>query len=215
MSRISKRLTYANVMSTVAAFLALGGASAFAAVQIGKNSVGTEQLKRNAVTPGKLAPEAVRAGRLAKNSIATNRLRRNSVTPGKLAPEAVRAGRLAKNSVVSNRLRDGSVSAAKVVKGAIGGEQLAEGAVSASKLGPINVRTNGSWIGANTTGQAASQCAAGERLIGTGAYWNPTASNGHSIESIFAYAGNTVVVRANNATASPSVLTVQAICLGG
>ena len=42
------RLTYANVMSTVAVFLALGGVS-WAAVTIPRNSVGALQIKRGAV----------------------------------------------------------------------------------------------------------------------------------------------------------------------
>ena len=53
MKQIRKRLTYANVMSSIAVFLVLGGATAFAASQLGKNSVGTKQLKKNAVTAAK------------------------------------------------------------------------------------------------------------------------------------------------------------------
>jgi len=43
-----RRLTYANVMSTIAVFLALGGVS-WAAITIPRNSVGALQLKRAAV----------------------------------------------------------------------------------------------------------------------------------------------------------------------
>ena len=53
MNQIRKRLTYANVMSSIAVFLVLGGA-AFAAVKLPKNSVGTKQLKNNAVTSAKV-----------------------------------------------------------------------------------------------------------------------------------------------------------------
>jgi hypothetical protein len=49
-----KRLTYANVMATIAVFLLLGGASAFAATQLGKNSVGARQLRKDAVTSPKV-----------------------------------------------------------------------------------------------------------------------------------------------------------------
>ena len=48
------RLTYANVIATLALFLALGGGAAFAASNLGKSSVGTKQLKRNAVTGAKV-----------------------------------------------------------------------------------------------------------------------------------------------------------------
>ena len=41
MKQIRKRLTYANVMSTIAVFFVVGGASALAATQLGKNTAGT------------------------------------------------------------------------------------------------------------------------------------------------------------------------------
>lgn len=53
MRALRKRLTYANVMSSVAVFIALGG-SAYAATQLKKNSVGTKQLKKNAVVGAKV-----------------------------------------------------------------------------------------------------------------------------------------------------------------
>ncbi|HEV7562037.1 MAG TPA: hypothetical protein VGO24_00915, partial [Solirubrobacterales bacterium] len=63
MKQIRKRLTYANVMSTIAVFLAIGGATALAATQLAKNSVGTSQLKKEAVTAGKIKNAAVVAAK--------------------------------------------------------------------------------------------------------------------------------------------------------
>src|ERR1700759_1361338 len=54
MSFLRRHLTYANVVASLALFLALGGA-AFAATQLPRNSVGTGQLRREAVTAGKIA----------------------------------------------------------------------------------------------------------------------------------------------------------------
>ncbi|HVX33230.1 MAG TPA: hypothetical protein VHA80_08825 [Solirubrobacterales bacterium] len=54
MSFLRRHLTYANVAATLALFLALGGA-AYAATQLPRNSVGTAQLRREAVTAGKIA----------------------------------------------------------------------------------------------------------------------------------------------------------------
>jgi hypothetical protein len=51
--RLRPRLTYANVIASLALFLALAGGS-YAALQIPKNSVGNKQLKRNAVTSSKV-----------------------------------------------------------------------------------------------------------------------------------------------------------------
>src|ERR1700712_5053114 len=53
MTRLRSNLTYANVMATVAVFLALGG-GAYAASQLPKNSVGSRQIKADAVNSSKV-----------------------------------------------------------------------------------------------------------------------------------------------------------------
>jgi hypothetical protein len=56
MHRIRGKVTYANVMATVAVFLVLAGGTAFAATEmLPKASVGTKQLAKEAVTPAKLS----------------------------------------------------------------------------------------------------------------------------------------------------------------
>jgi hypothetical protein len=52
--KLRPSLTYADVVATLCLFLLLSGGVAFAASQLPKNSVGTAQLKREAVTPAKL-----------------------------------------------------------------------------------------------------------------------------------------------------------------
>jgi hypothetical protein len=54
MKRLRSKLTYANVVASLALFVALAGGTAFAAVQLEKESVGANQLKKGAVTPIKL-----------------------------------------------------------------------------------------------------------------------------------------------------------------
>lgn len=62
LERLRPRLTYANVIATLALFLALGGGAAFAAATLGKNTVGAKQLKRNAVTGAKVKDGSLSAG---------------------------------------------------------------------------------------------------------------------------------------------------------
>ena len=52
LTKLRSRLTYANAMSTIAVFVALGGGAY--AVSVPRNSVGTTQLKANAVTAAKV-----------------------------------------------------------------------------------------------------------------------------------------------------------------
>ena len=54
MGRLRSKLSYANVISTLCLSLLLGG-GAYAATQLPKNSVGTKQIKPNAVNSSKIA----------------------------------------------------------------------------------------------------------------------------------------------------------------
>jgi len=69
MRRLADKLTYANVISTICLFLLLGGGAAFAASQLGKNSVGAKQLKKNAVTNAKIKKDAVTGGKVKNGSL--------------------------------------------------------------------------------------------------------------------------------------------------
>lgn len=70
MKQIRQRLTYANVMATIAVFIALGGAS-YAAIKLPKNSVGSKQLKNNAVTTAKIKNGAVTGEKIQAGSLGT------------------------------------------------------------------------------------------------------------------------------------------------
>jgi hypothetical protein len=60
MARIRSRLTFANVTSAVALFVAMGGVS-YAALTLPAGSVGTKQLKKNAVVSAKVKDHSLKA----------------------------------------------------------------------------------------------------------------------------------------------------------
>ena len=119
---IRKRLSYANVMSTLAVFLVLGGGAAYAAKKIGTNqlrgaSVTAAKIKRRAVRTSKLANEAVRTGKIAKGAVTWGRLADGSVSveklvPGFVAPFAAQPSR-AVNVSASGAVVLGSVGVAQ------------------------------------------------------------------------------------------------------
>jgi hypothetical protein len=84
--RLKGRLTYANVMSSIAVFLVLGGATAFAASQLGRNSVGTKQLKRNAVTVTKIKKNAVTGPKIKKGAIGSDKIADGAITGADINP---------------------------------------------------------------------------------------------------------------------------------
>lgn len=84
------RLTYANVASTLALFLALTGGAAYAAHRyLTKKSVGTPQLKANAVTTSKIKANAITTRKLKKIAVSTEKLKDGAVTGEKISNKAV------------------------------------------------------------------------------------------------------------------------------
>jgi len=87
--QIRQRLTYANVMSSIAVFFVLGGATAFAATKIGAN-----ELKANSVLTGKIKKEAVTGSKVKNAAITTGKLANGAVTTDKIADRAVTGAKI-------------------------------------------------------------------------------------------------------------------------
>jgi hypothetical protein len=102
LKQVRKRLTYANVMSSIAVFLVIGGGSAFAASQLGKNSVGSKQLKKNAVTAAKIKKNAVTGAKIQTAAVTGAQVKDGSLAGADInvgtlgtVPSAVAASTLA------------------------------------------------------------------------------------------------------------------------
>ena len=67
MKTLRTRLTFANVTSCLALFVALGGFAVAAGLP--KNTVGPKQLKKNAVTTAKVKNEAITASKVKKGTL--------------------------------------------------------------------------------------------------------------------------------------------------
>ena len=68
MQWIRSHLSFANSISLIALFVALGGTS-LAAVTLSKNSVGAKQIKKNAVGVSEIKKNAVRASEVNRNAV--------------------------------------------------------------------------------------------------------------------------------------------------
>src|ERR1700753_1998593 len=97
MKRFRPRLTYANVIASLALFIALGGAAA--AAGLAKNSVGKAQLKKGAVTSKALATQAVTAGKIAAKAVVAGKLGPNAVLPGNLGSGIIDSSKISASAV--------------------------------------------------------------------------------------------------------------------
>jgi hypothetical protein len=85
---VLRRLTYANVIATLALFLALGGGAVWAAKNHHRAAkVGTGKLKPNAVTAGKIKANAVTQAKIRNNAVTNAKIRDGSVDLGKIAAD--------------------------------------------------------------------------------------------------------------------------------
>lgn len=73
MRQIRMRLTYGNVVGTLALFIALGGTS-YAVTQLPRNSVGAAQLRASSVGKSELRRDAVRSKAVRNGSLAASDL---------------------------------------------------------------------------------------------------------------------------------------------
>ncbi|MBS1887765.1 MAG: hypothetical protein JSU06_11320 [Actinobacteria bacterium] len=142
MKRFLPRLTYANVIASLALFIALGGAAVAAGLPA--NSVGKAQLKKGAVTApaiakkavtsGKIAPKAVTAGKLGANAVLPGNLGAGIISTSKIAAGAVTAEKIANNVITTNKINNKAVNSAKLAEKAVATANLNEQAVTAPKI---------------------------------------------------------------------------------
>lgn len=184
------KLNYANLIATIALFVALGGAAVAAGLP--KNSVGTKQLKRGAVTaadlrrnavrPGKIAPRAVVAGKLGANAVLPGNLGNGIITSNKLSDGAVIASKIKNGVVTTNKLDNDAVTTAKLAPGSVTNPILANGSVTPNKLnenfGPIvaTLKSGQTLRGTFAIGGGGTKTEVGDEAYGAVTYQFPLAN---------------------------------------
>lgn len=134
------RLSYANVVSTLALFIALSGASAYATSQLANKSVGEPQLRPGAVTADKIRKNAVTAPKIKAAAIKQGKLADGSVTAAKMTLNSVASGSLAANAVTNEKIAPDVITGDKVVESTLGqvpSASKADFATSAESANPV------------------------------------------------------------------------------
>lgn len=169
MKQLKRHLSFANVVSCLALFMALSGV-AYAA----KTIVKTQNLVNGAVTTAKLRNGAVTTGKL----------RNGAVTGQKIAPATIGSSQLANGSVRSGQLGGQVVTEAKIKNGAVSENKLGTGAVSSGKVAPaflaqllrnVTYVTETSPNDSEEEKSVTAKCPAGKEVIGGGARINSPA----------------------------------------
>jgi hypothetical protein len=136
------KLTYSNVIASIALFIALGGAAVAAGLprnsvgpnQIKRGAVNAAKLKRNAVTPAKIRPKAIVAGKLAPSSVLPGNIVNGAITSAKIAKNGVIAASIKNGVITTNKLQNNAVTNAKLAPNSVNTGNLTNGSVTVGKL---------------------------------------------------------------------------------
>ena len=153
LAKLRARMSYANVVSTLALVLAVGGGSAYAATKIGSDG-----LRYHAVTASKLANNAVSPSKVKDNSLSGRELRDNSITSVDVRDGSLQAGDFAAGQLPKGDKGDPGVAIFGVVN--------AEGGLTSGRgvTGMGGTPAAGTYVA--TLGQDVSKCAAVATLAG-------------------------------------------------
>jgi hypothetical protein len=130
--KLRSQLSYANVMATVALFMALGG-GAYAAATAPRNSVTSTSIRNGQVKQQDLARRSVTNSKIRGRSVSNGKIADNAITTTKLGPNAVTTTKLADGSVTTAKLADKAVTTGKLDADAVTSDQLAANSVSGLK----------------------------------------------------------------------------------
>jgi hypothetical protein len=136
---VRSKLTYSNVLATMALFIALGGVAVAAGLP--KNSVGPRQLKRGAVTSAKIRKQAVNSAKLATGAVTNGKLGPNSIGPNNIGNGAVTTPKLGASSVIASTIKNSVITTNKLNNEAVTTAKLDNNAVNTAKLGNESVTT--------------------------------------------------------------------------
>ena len=150
--RLRARMTYANVVSTIALLLAVGGGTAYAATKIG-----TGNIRYHAVTGSKVATNAITASKVKNSALSGSDIRDNSLRGADIRNGSLEAVDFAAGQLPKGDKGDPATSIFGVVSAAgtlAGGKNVT--AVSSTDSGAYTV----------SIAQDVSKCAAVATLQG-------------------------------------------------
>jgi hypothetical protein len=149
-SRLRARLSFANVASALALFIALGGTS-YAAVTLPSNSVGRAQIKTSGVGKGEIGANTVGSSEIRGSSITAPDIKTGAVGPSEVRP----------NAVDSDELADGGIGAADL-------SDAAKTAVASMNAVTFRASAAGDGTGAKGNAKAISRTGAGVYSVDLG-----------------------------------------------
>ena len=173
---IRARVTYANVASTLALFIALGTGTAYAAnewtganivdqsltaadlavgtigtLRVQDESLQAVDLKADSVGASEIASTAVGVDEIGPDAVRAEEIQTDAVGPTEISDNAIDSGEISDNSLFATDLAPDSVGASEIAANAVGASEIAGGGVGSSEIAD-NVITSADLAGGKSSG---------------------------------------------------------------
>lgn len=167
MQWIRSHLSFANLVSLMALFIALGGTT-YAAVALPKNSVGAKQIKKNGVGVSEIKKDAVRASEIKSSAVGASEIKSNAVAGGDIADNGVGVADIADSSVGGGEVTDDSLSATDILGASLDPEVGPDFFARVAADGTVQPNVDG--FPPQAKGIADANIVKGEAAAATGTY---------------------------------------------
>jgi hypothetical protein len=153
-NRFRDRLTYANVMATIAVFIALGGTSVATTIQLTRDSVRSSHVRDGALTHKDIRDGTLTSEDLRQNTVRGEDIGKDAIDRYNLADRAVGPEKLDLNSIGGDHVVDATLSGRDLADGSIEGDDVKNNSLDARdfKDGVLSAEFRGSPAGGDLDG---------------------------------------------------------------
>jgi hypothetical protein len=141
--RSRPRLTYANIVSTLALVIAMSTGGAYAASlvrtsDIADGAVNNPKLRDDAVGRAKLRDDAVGQAQLGSGAVTTSKISSAAVTAAKVAGNAITSAKVANETLTTDDVADATLLGNDLQDNSIGAQKLQLGAFAPSAFARVH-----------------------------------------------------------------------------
>jgi trimeric autotransporter adhesin len=159
-----RKLSYSNVMSTLAVFLLLAGGTAVAA-GLGKNSVNSRTVKNNSLTGVDLRDGSLSGADVADGSLGGAKFPAATLNGSDLADGSLKGADLKDGSLAATKIGNGSVGLSNLANGSVGSPNVVDKSIQGADIGTA-VLTGGNIL-ESTLGEVPDAAQVGGQGLGS------------------------------------------------